>query len=250
MMKNLVETYSECRGKYVALLEGDDYWTDPDKLQIQFDAMEKHSDWALCFHRARYVSHDSSQVLGRGFDDIPPETTLDDLLEKYYITTLSILFRRELIDRFPPWYVSLPMGDWPLTILLARHGKIGYLERTMGDYRIHPGGMYSGASMRQRLNADATMYRHIRPILDRERASTVTRHIIRLSTSVIACDVAARDYAAARREVLALYRTERLLPVTVSLLRGAVRRLTRPLVHKARMLMPRSLQRAVEGRTR
>jgi glycosyltransferase involved in cell wall biosynthesis len=252
MMENLIDTYSACRGRYVALLEGDDYWTDRAKLQIQVEALDSHTDWSLCFHRARYVSEDGSQVFGLGFEDIRPITTLADLLDRNYIPTLSIMFPRALIDTFPPWYRTLQMGDWPLTILLARRGNIGFLERIMGDYRVHPGGVYSGATERSRLSADVAMYREIRPILDSHLAPLVSEQIIRRAISIAACDLSARKYVSAARVLLTLLRSERWSLLFPMLARAVARRSSRPLVESAgfRNTMPLALQRAIKRMTR
>ena len=64
MHANIMATYHACVGEYVAVLEGDDYWTSPHKLQRQAEFLDSHPDCVLCFHRARLLEQDT----GRDFD--------------------------------------------------------------------------------------------------------------------------------------------------------------------------------------
>jgi len=141
---NFVETLKACQGQYIALLDGDDYWTDVRKLQSQVDFMEGHPEYALCFHNARIV---------RGDADPDPETfcspnqketsTLEDLLAGNFIFTGSTMFRRGLFGELPEWFYVTQTGDWALHALNAQYGKIGYLNKVMATYRVHARGFWS-----------------------------------------------------------------------------------------------------------
>jgi hypothetical protein len=72
-----------------------------------------------------------------------PISTLDDVVPSNFMQTCSVMFRAGLIGNIPDWYNDLPMGDWPLHILNAEHGKIGYLDEILGVYRVHGGGLWS-----------------------------------------------------------------------------------------------------------
>lgn len=144
MHRNLVDVHQSCIGQYIALLEGDDYWTDPHKLQRQVDFLDSHPECSICFHSAKRVFEDGSQE-----PSILPSTsrkefyTLEDLLEGNFIPTCSVMFRRGLFDKFPSWFDKMPQADWPLHILNAQRGNIGYINAVMGVYRVHGGGMWS-----------------------------------------------------------------------------------------------------------
>jgi glycosyltransferase involved in cell wall biosynthesis len=137
MMANFEAVFADCRGQYIAMLEGDDYWTDPHKLQKQVDALDAHSDWTVCFHRVRCVHEDGSQP-DFVFPRTPPGEVLsiDDILRRNFIQTCSVVYRR-VIDELPAWLTVLKLGDWPLHILHADRGKIGFLPEQMAVYRIH-----------------------------------------------------------------------------------------------------------------
>jgi glycosyltransferase involved in cell wall biosynthesis len=131
----------DCRGKYIALLDGDDYWIDPCKLQMQVDFLERHADCSACFHNALTVSGD--QVPRNWTAPSQPHfMTLADIWRGNPIATGSTLFRNSLYE-LPAWYDEMPLTDWPLHILNAEHGKIGYIDRVMSVYRIHSGGEHS-----------------------------------------------------------------------------------------------------------
>jgi glycosyltransferase involved in cell wall biosynthesis len=145
--RNFMQTFAECRGKYVTILEGDDYWTSSDKLQLQVDALEAHPDWALCFHPTQCIYEDGNEgpaVHPENWDR--RESVLEDLFEQNFMLTSSVVFRNRLFPELPSWFGEIVLGDWPLHLLNAAHGKIGFLPQIMSAYRIHAGGAHSSRS--------------------------------------------------------------------------------------------------------
>lgn len=174
MHPNFVQTLQHCRGEYVALLEGDDYWTDPLKLQKQADYLDSHPASALCFHPVRLTHLSGSE---KGKTNWPPGRkpfyVLSDILAAKYlwIHTSSILVRNHQIDGFPTWFYSMPMGDLPFIIMNAQKGDMGYLDEVMGCYRIHPNGTWSQAD--EHLDIERTIA--AREILVRNLDQTFTK---------------------------------------------------------------------------
>lgn len=169
MITNFVATLQACRGKYIALLEGDDYWTDPHKLQKQVEFLEAHPECSICFHNAMVEYEDSSRP-ARTY--CPPNqktvSTLEDILERNLIPTCSVMYHWGLVRELPEWFFRLRMGDWPLHVLHAQHGKIGYVDRVMGVYRIHLGSIYSLSDKLDWLIAVFDMYAELNAHLHRE----------------------------------------------------------------------------------
>jgi hypothetical protein len=149
---NALATLKACQGQYVAVLEGDDYWTDPHKLQKQVDFLDGHQDYAICFHNVLAVQEDGSQP-PRSWNpaDQKETATLEDLLNGDFIATCSVMFRNKLFSKYPKQFLSLLGCDWPLHILNAQHGKIGYINESMGTYRLHGGGIWTMLSREERL---------------------------------------------------------------------------------------------------
>jgi len=144
---NIAATLADCRGDYVAMLEGDDYWTDPRKLQKQVDALDAHPHWSSCFHLTRRVYTDGSQEP----ELFPPdwtkeEATIDDLFKSNFICTCSLVFRNHIFGPLPKWHLQITPGDWAIGLLNAAQGPIGCLPDVMADYRIHPQGAWSQKS--------------------------------------------------------------------------------------------------------
>ncbi|NJN74738.1 MAG: glycosyltransferase [Limnothrix sp. RL_2_0] len=134
MAKNFVQTLAACQGKYIAILEGDDYWTSSKKLQLQVDFLEENQTCSFCFHPTECFYEDSSEP-SYIFPRKAPSRflTLKDLLYENFISTCSTVFRNRLFTHMPDWYFKVKPGDWPLHILNAQHGEIGYIHKTMAN---------------------------------------------------------------------------------------------------------------------
>jgi glycosyltransferase involved in cell wall biosynthesis len=158
MFTNLVQTYRACRGEFIAMLEGDDVWSDRTKLQKQVDFLRSHPRHALCFNDALAVN----QADGTSFPIKAAEAARDfeflDLLANNIIPTCTVMYRNGLLKQFPEWLGRLRLCDWPLHLLHAEHGRIGYLPECMSTYRIHAAGVWSKLKVVERCNAIIDMY--------------------------------------------------------------------------------------------
>jgi len=150
LARNLSDLWGKARGEYAAILEGDDYWTDPHKLQKQVAALDAHPDWAICFHRAQITKEQGGDILEPAEDDFPTESSLADLLRRNFIVNVSVMYRRGHVPEIPERMQSLVQQDWALHALHACHGKIGYLPEVMCVWRHHAQGMWTAASECQR----------------------------------------------------------------------------------------------------
>jgi glycosyltransferase involved in cell wall biosynthesis len=152
MMRNAWDTLRACRGEYIALLEGDDYWTDPTKLQRQADFLDAHPDCALSFHRVLVLDQASGRTRRDPRFRLEKRATLDDLLRRgNFLHTASTMFRNRDFGTPPPWFFDLKIGDFVMHAMNAAHGDIAYMPRTMGVYRVHGGGVHSGIAETARL---------------------------------------------------------------------------------------------------
>lgn len=153
--RNFLRTLHSAIGTYVAYCDGDDYWTDFDKLQKQVDFLESHPGCAICFHAIEVVDAAASSTVEiyRPFKD-RAVLTLSELLLGNFIPNCSTMFRRGLFSKFPDWYLKLPQGDWSLSVLNAQYGDIGYLDQLMAVHRRHQGGGWTalGSARQQEYN--------------------------------------------------------------------------------------------------
>ena len=153
MMPNFIFAMQQCKGKYIALCEGDDYWTEPLKLQKQVDFLEANKEYVLAFHPVQILKPDGAIV--EDFITNVPENyeTIETLASLgNYIHTPSVVFRN-VIKKFPFEFNLSPIGDYFLYMILAEHGKLKCLEDKMCVYR-HGVGVYSGSSHLSRIKND------------------------------------------------------------------------------------------------
>jgi len=141
--RNLVETLRACNGRYVALLDGDDYWLSSDKLRKQVAVLDSHPECAICCSRVRVVYQDGSREPWEYPLWERTWFTLEDLIRENFIPTCTAVFRLGLLLDFPAWFEGLPFGDWALHILLAQCGDIMVMPETLAAYRIHDKGLWS-----------------------------------------------------------------------------------------------------------
>ncbi|MCP4521843.1 MAG: glycosyltransferase [Cytophagales bacterium] len=145
VQKNTIEVFRHCfesGAQYIAMLEGDDYWIDTNKLQKQVNFLEKNADFSLCFHDVKVFNQTTKQLDNGKTSDTPEVTSIEDLAKKNYIHTPGILFRKNF-DRLPDFFEHLTAGDYVLHMLNAKYGKIKRIKEPMAVYRVHDGGIWS-----------------------------------------------------------------------------------------------------------
>ena len=156
VMPNFTRTLRACEGEYIAVCEGDDYWTDPLKLKKQIGFLESHQDYAGATHQAQVIIENAPV---RQFkENVPVTMTTTDLLGGRLFHTASVVFRRPVLDLFcnSPLVLSC---DRLLNFCISFLGKIHYSEESMCVYRLHGAGMSSTVSVKQlRLDLNCISY--------------------------------------------------------------------------------------------
>lgn len=150
---NFLSNLKAARGKYIALIDGDDYIIDERKFQKQVDYLENNKELSCCFHQV-IRKEKRKKFLGKRKDTYYVSTepflphkpfifTLEDELQKNLIQMSSSMFLRSNIDPIPEWFWEVPMIDYPLHIHNATKGNIGYLPDPMVVYVLHDKSMWS-----------------------------------------------------------------------------------------------------------
>ncbi len=136
LIANYVKTYTQCKGKYVAICDGDDYWTDPLKLQKQVSFLEKNPDYAIVYTNNKNLIP-SGDILISDKQDNLLTTTFNELVFNNYIPSVTVLFRNKpLPERMSKWIQQFPYGDWPTYLWVTEGGgKIYFLNEVTAVYR-------------------------------------------------------------------------------------------------------------------
>jgi len=136
--RNSQMLYENSKGKYIAVCEGDDYWTNPLKLQKQVNYMEQNEGCTLCFHSADIVKankHKTGRIL-RSYYKNTVATTEDIIIgDGNFCPTQSLMYYKESMNNPPEFYTKSPVGDYPLQMILASHGYAYYIDENMSAYR-------------------------------------------------------------------------------------------------------------------
>ncbi|RMH70290.1 MAG: glycosyltransferase [Bacteroidetes bacterium] len=199
---NFLDALAHCRGEYVALLDGDDYWTSPRKLQRQVDLLDARPGVSACTHDAMIVDS-AGNPTGRRYCSarLPHELTLERVLEGNPVPACGLVFRRMLVVRLPDWFRALPFTDWALHLLLLEHGPIVYEPRCDAAYRQHAGGMWTALSERRRLALRIESYRAFERHFGERGRRIIRRRMARLYVELALAHARAGEMVPMRRNL-------------------------------------------------
>ncbi len=139
---NFLYNVFSARGRYIALCEGDDYWTDPLKLQKQSLFMRNDRSIAMCVHDVEIV-YEGGVSKRSPFRKclIPDKLDFNFVLRNHVVPTPSIFFRRDLFKNIPDWFTNVLSGDRALVLLIVSKGDCLYLGEKMAIKRKNPSGI-------------------------------------------------------------------------------------------------------------
>ncbi len=146
-------------GKYIAMCDGDDFWIDDNKLQAQFDYMERHNHVAMLFENSILLECDINGEVTerRRFNLNLQEGVIEprQLVNSWIVTTATVFFRNRDLSGLYPKILDLPYGDLPLYLHLAQFGQVHYRDKVSAVYRVLTTGMIK--SKVRRLDTAKTM---------------------------------------------------------------------------------------------
>jgi len=197
---NLRQVLAACRGEYVALLDGDDFWTSPDKLRRQVDFLDSDPEYTLCCHPVRIYAQDAEQFTGIQGEN--PEAlrtwTLHDVFDgSYWPRTSSIVYRADSFS-VPDWITKVTNCDYVLITLCGDSGPFADLgPDAMSAYRVHEQGVWSGTETVFRSSETLNTRRLLNEHFDLKYASAlqVRAQMVELART----QLQSGDAAAARR---------------------------------------------------
>jgi glycosyltransferase involved in cell wall biosynthesis len=140
--------------KYIANCDGDDYWTDPLKLQKQVDFLEANEGYSMCGAVAQCVRDpsDEREFFGDFIGSKKSILKVEDFLSGYSVHTSTVVFRKRMLQ-MPDWFACISNGDVGLFAILAEKGTVGFLNEPVSVYRINDNGIWSSISLEKRYYA-------------------------------------------------------------------------------------------------
>jgi len=142
MMLNFEQAINLCDGEFLAICDGDDYWTSPNKIQEQLDFLLVNKEFSICFHA---VAIDNKGVIENDAitKKLNPNTSINDLVKGNYIHTCSVLYNNIDKIKLPKNFSKVKVGDYYLHMLFAKKGNIHYIDKVLAHYRIHDTSYWS-----------------------------------------------------------------------------------------------------------
>jgi len=200
------------RGKYFALLDGDDYWIDNRKIEKQVDFLETNNDFSLCFTDGYILDELRGKATYPMYKVLPKsEYSTADVIRVRPGQTCTLMFRSTAVLPPPVWVFGLVHGDVVLKILAAQYGKVGFIPDKTGVYRIHDGGFYSG-KVDQRLSIYRSLesYTRTRDNIDQKYAKYFSSRLYGLHMLAARLEAEAKQYINARQQFI---KAVRVLPL-------------------------------------
>lgn len=144
MIPNFMFALEQAQGKYIAICEGDDYWTDPKKIQKQVDFLDANPDYGLVHHEADYLFQKNGEIIKNHHKKngivISDGFVFEELLKNNNIYTPTVLFNKNLFERFKAINENTSneflMGDYVMWLEFSQHSKFHYLPQSMAVYRV------------------------------------------------------------------------------------------------------------------
>jgi hypothetical protein len=154
------------RGRFIAYLDGDDYWTSAAKLRRQVDYLESAPGCPSCFHDVSLVYDTAGMPSGTVSPGLAETRfSLDDIVAECFVPAPSMLFRREVAEALPDWSFESAWIDWLIHIRAAERGPLGYISEPLAAYRVHDAGMFSGLDRVSQLEEDLRFLEQLLPEL-------------------------------------------------------------------------------------
>jgi glycosyltransferase involved in cell wall biosynthesis len=153
--KNYRQGFAACKGEYIAVMEGDDYWKDPLRLKKHVAFLDDNPSCVLSFNRLKIYNQLKSTIKDQNWthpEDIEFITTSMMALKNRIGNLSACVFRRSALQKLSPDLYDLGTADWMLGMAIGEHGTLAKLKEPMSVYRVHEKGKWSGRSNKENLS--------------------------------------------------------------------------------------------------
>ncbi len=184
--ENMRRCFMSAQGEYLAILEGDDYWDSPHKLQKQIEFLEHNKDCSMVFSRVRILREGELHTAAHQ-DNLAEKLCGRDFLNRVQslMTNFSTcMYRTKLMQTLPEILFKERFSEIPLSFHLDKHGKIGFMRDFLSVYRVHDKGVWSGASELAQLESALAVRVIARKVAKKQYFFRLTRIILRLKSKI------------------------------------------------------------------
>jgi glycosyltransferase involved in cell wall biosynthesis len=201
--QNFENVLKNCRGDFIAILEGDDYWTAEDKLQVQVDILRSHYNAVGVFHPSMYVDSFGKEIrpIYPKPQEVPREVGTVELLENAITPTASVMMRREALVSLPDSYENVLVRDRAMWVYASLRGPWLLHPRVMTAYRIHDGGAWNSLSRAARISKHIELFKAFAADLPLPFSAVARRQLTQLHLEASEEALVAGRLADARREL-------------------------------------------------
>lgn len=200
-----LDVWEEClkNSSYVAILEGDDFWTDPLKLQKQVDVLRADNSASMCFHDAWNQAPDGTRTeyvrAWLGARPVKERFTIDDVITENVVPTVSICLRNTPELRLLERLKDHPLMDHTINVVLAGLGQLAYIDEPMGVRRQHAGGLISMRNRQHKIDFNLELLPHLDRLTQGRFAERLSQRRKQLLNMAFEAAVGARDVATTRQ---------------------------------------------------
>lgn len=198
------DVWDECLrdSTYVAVLDGDDHWTDRHKLQKQIDVLRRDRSFSMCFHNAWNEMPDGTRVdyvrAWLGNEAVKERYTTADIITRNFVPSLGVVFRNgpqlRLMDRLK----GFALLDYTINVVLSMQGDLAYLDEVMGVRRVHAGGMLSMRSQQYKIKYNLGLLKDLNTLTDHRFSTQLTARKRQLLEEGMQAALTENDGATAR----------------------------------------------------
>ena len=164
-IENFANLFKYCSGEYIAICEGDDYWCDQNKLQMQFEELELNKEVIASLHNA-WVSIGGVNTSKFTHVDMSNVINTSELLNSNSFAMATIFFRKTDVISLVDFLKKSPFGDWALLIWLSKNGRISYFDKCSSVYRVHDAGIWNSRKSLEKITSTIDFYKFIAGSLD------------------------------------------------------------------------------------
>lgn len=151
--KNYQRAFATCDGDYIAILEGDDYWSSPDHLEQHIRFLDAHHECSMSMNNITYMKQESSKIFAPFWnytDDVYYVDTKKQIVEGNQLGNLSAcVFRNACIQALPQSLYDIPIADWMLGVMLSQQGLLAILKESTSVYRTNENSQWASLSKKK-----------------------------------------------------------------------------------------------------